>query len=500
MNKGLKKLILNFKKKAFKSKFNDTFGTKYFYIVGGIVIVVLLIFMFLFNTYKNSLVVDADGFFISGDSDVLSIKVDNDKKKELKTVNVNAFDNIYKTPLNVYYDSSKKHRINISYPLYTNEGISLINYSDDVNLINTKFVRSNGYKNMIFSYGKVFDTYGGGQIDKENYLFLSYSNGLYINLYDIEVNTNNGTYTIPVNSIINFNTDSIRFFQREKDKFINKEIIGIDLDSIIKFYYSDIEEYEYKYEEVLEGIGSAYKKPEKIDVPDEPIDPDNPKEDVDYGGDDDNGNGNYEKPDFVYVKPTVKSGEFSANVYSMKGSIEVNDPAGVITKAPTYTLRVKGKTYLKRTFYGSNTFTITGLVANTTFDIIGQYTYLDEDMETKKLVTFYSGTVKTKDISSLSPIKIDHESLYKYPKKVEVNNLEIKSDLNSEAINGIYKTSVKIDGIDYYLSPSSIQSLINGNEVDTSTSNSLKSNTKYNYTINYCCDLFTGIMQLYENT
>lgn len=484
MNKKLKKLILNFKKKAFKSKFNDNFGTKYFYIVGGIVIVTLLIFMFLFNSYSDGIVVDSDGLFISNDSDVLSIKVDNDKKNELNTVSVNAFDTIYKTPLNVYYDSSKKHAINITYPLFSNEGTSLINYNEDVNLINNKFVRSNGYSNMIFSYGKAFDTYGG-EVDKENYLFLSYSNGLFINLYDLEINTLNGTYVIPVNSIINFNTDSIKYFEKDDNLFVSKEIIGVDLDSNVRFYFYDIEEYEYTYEKLLEGIGSSYRKPENIDIPDEPINPEKPKEEVDYNDGDNTGDNNYEEPEFVYVKPTVKSGDFSANVYSIKGSIEVNDPSGVITKAPTYTLRVKGKTYLKRSFYGSNTFTIAGLTSSTTFDIVGQYTYLDEDMETKKLVTFYRGTLTTKDLSSLSPIKISHESLYKYPKKVEVNNLEINSDLNSEAINGIYKISVKIDGNDYYLTPANIQTLISGNEIDTSTSNSLKSNSKYNYTVNF---------------
>lgn len=485
MNKKLKKLILNFKKKAFKSKFNDSFGTKYFYIVGGIVVITLLIFMFLFNSYSDGLIVDSDGLFISNSSDVLSIKVDNDKEKVLNTVSVKAFDTIYKTPLNVYYDASKKHAINITYPLYVNEGTSLINYNEDVNLINSKFVRSNAYTNMIFSYGKAFDTYGG-EVDRDNYLFLSYSNGLFINLYDLEINTLNGNYIIPVNSIISFNTDSIKYFEKDGDVFKNKEIIGIDLDSNVRFYFNDVIEHLYKYEELLEGIGSAYKKPEIIEIPDEPIKPDEPKEEIDYNdGNGNDGNGKYEEPEFVYVKPTVKSGEFSANVYSMKGSIEVNDPSGVITKAPTYTLRVKGKTYLKRSFYGSNTFNITGLIPNTTYDIIAQYTYLDEDMETKKLVTFYTGSVTTKDISSLSPIKISHESLYKYPKKVEVNNIEINSNLDDEAINGIYKISIKIDGTDYYLTPSNIQSLITGKDVDTSTSNSLKSNTKYNYSINF---------------
>lgn len=484
MKKKLKKLILNFKKKAFKSKFDDNFGAKYFYIVGGIVVVTLLIFMFLFNSYSDGLVVDSDGLFISNDSDVLSIKVDNDKKKELSTVSVKAFDTIYKTPLNVYYDSSKKHAINITYPLFSKEGTSLINYNEDVNLINNKFVRSNGYSNMIFSYGKAFDTYGG-EVDREKYLFLSYSNGLFINLYDIEINTLNGTYVIPVNSIINFNTDNIKYFEKTDNIFVNKEIIGIDLDSNIRFYFYDIEEFEYTYESLLEGIGSSYRKPEKIDIPDEPVNPEKPDEEIDYNDGDNTGDNKYDEPEFVYVKPTVKSGEFSANVYSINGSIEVDDPSGVITKAPTYTLRVKGKTYLKRTFYGSNTFTISGLTSSTTFDIVGQYTYLDEDMETKKLATFYRGTLTTKDISSLSPIKISHESLYKYPKKVEVNNLEIDSDLKSEAINGIYKISIKIDGSDYYLTPANIQSLISGSQIDASTSNSLKSNEKYNYTVNF---------------
>ena len=42
------------------------------------------------------------------------------------------------------------------------------------------------------------------QIDKESYLFLSYQDGIFINLYDVKIETTANEYIIPVNSFIYF--------------------------------------------------------------------------------------------------------------------------------------------------------------------------------------------------------------------------------------------------------------------------------------------------------
>ena len=80
----------------------------------------------------------------------------------------------------------------------------------------------------------------------------------------------------------------------------------------------------------------------------------------------------------------VTSSELVGNVYSITGSIQIVDPAQVITKAPTYTIYVNNKVSTRRTYYSSGNIAITGLKSETEYVIVGQYTYLDKDGESKK--------------------------------------------------------------------------------------------------------------------
>jgi hypothetical protein len=78
------------------------------------------------------------------------------------------------------------------------------------------------------------------------------------------------------------------------------------------------------------------------------------------------------KPDRPWEKPVVKSSEFKANVYSLEGNIKISDPAGVIKKAPTYTMYVDNKVYSRRTFYGSGNIVISGLSSETKYYIVSK--------------------------------------------------------------------------------------------------------------------------------
>ena len=81
---------------------------------------------------------------------------------------------------------------------------------------------------------------------------------------------------------------------------------------------------------------------------------------------------------------------------------------------------VNNKVYSRSTFYGSGNIVISGLTSETTYYIVGQYTYLDSDFKTQKLVTFYVGTVTTKNRDSLESIDLDFELGEIYSKKIEL--------------------------------------------------------------------------------
>lgn len=473
------------------NKFKDTVFIKYFiFVIMGLLGVAACVFLFLYTNYEEDFVIDIDGYMI-GTGTLEDLKSDEVKLEKISTVKVKSNDTIYKNSFNKYINGDKRKSVNINYPLYVNNGLAIINYNEKVNLIDKNLKRSTGYRNLILSYGKIYDGNDYTQIDQESYLFLSYEDGIYINLYDLKVKTTVNTYEIPTNSIIYFMDDKINYFERKNNKFIRKTINDVDYQSILNFYYSGKEEnYEYTYEKLLVGIGLLYIKEEIPDFEDleegeqiidiekeEVIVPD--KEETEDGGKE-----NVKVPaGKKWKKPTVSSSELTPNVYSMSGKIKISDPAGVITKAPTYTMYVDNKVYSRRTFYGSGDIVISGLLSETNYYIVGQYTYLDSDFKTQKLVTFYIGSVTTKNRSSLEKIDLSYELGDVYSKKIEINKVKITSSLNSEALRGVRKVALLVNGDTYNLNTKRVQSLLNGNEITIDTSESLASNSKINFEI-----------------
>lgn len=451
------------------------------------VISLIYIFNYLFNTYNPYIIVENEGFML-GNNQLANILNKEDIRKydnNLNTVDMHEANYIYKMALNKYANKDKE-AIDISYPLFINDGLSIVNYNDDTNLINSNLKRTLGGANQVFSYGKAYELNNYDPIDNVSYILLNYSNGIYINLYDLKVKTNTSEYEIPVNSFIYFFDNQINYYERNNDLFTKKQILDIDYNSILSFYYDSLnQEYSYKYEDFLVGVGKIYKEeivvpPKKIIKEEEQIEeveevvepivkpepkPAKPKD---------------------WVKPTVISSELDAKVYSANGTITINDPAGVIVKAPSYTFINNGKTYSRKSFYTTGDFTITGLKPETTFDVVGQYTYLDEDFKTRKIVTFFADTITTKNTESLDPIELSFNMGDIYSRKIELNDLKIVSNINSEVLKGVRSVAFTIDGENYYLSTANVSNLTKGLTLsNVSTSDSLSSNHEYNFEISF---------------
>ena len=377
---------------------------------------------------------------------------------------------------NLAVDDKKKTSVNVYYPLYVNNGLTIINYNESINLIDKNFNRITGYKDLIISYGKIYDNTDFSQLDQESYILLQYENGIFINLYDIEVKTITQTITIPTNSFLFFFEDKINYYERTSEGFQKKVIQGVDLDSKIKFYYEGQNEiYEYTYEQLITGTESVYihEEPpviEEIVVPEEieveyippVVEPSPPVE-------------------REWEKPSVKVEDFTGNVYSIESKITIKDPAGVITTAPTFTLYANNKVVTRRMFYGSGQIKITGLSSETEYTIVGQYTYLAEDKESKRVVTFYKGTVQTKDRSSLETISLEFEKGDIFSQKVVFNNVKITSSLESEAIYGIKNFAIKLNGDSYTISKNKLVELLNGNSIKIETKDVLPSNSNIDF-------------------
>ncbi len=460
------------------------FNSKIFKVIPIVLIVLVIIFLvafnYLFNNFTPILRLENNGFIISTkvSPDTLRSSL-NDDNKVLNVVDVKENEYIYKT-LNNYVNNDRKELVDIYYPIYINDGLSIINYNEDTNLIDANLERSIGLSSHVYSYGNVYNL-SDYEKEEDGYLLLSYPNGVYVNLYDLKIKTEVNEYNIPLNSFIYFEEDKIGYFERNNSEFIRKEIIDVDYNSTIAFYYESAkEDYHYTYEEFLIGIGKLYKKDDII-VPNKPI---VKEEDIIEEVVDDEEKPVIKQPDFVWIKPTVSVDGFIPNVYSASTNLVLNDPAGVITKAPTFTVISSGRTYSRRTFYSNGKIYISGLTPNSEFQIMGQYTYLDEDLVTKKMVTFYLDTINTLDTTNLSAIDINYTLGNIYSKKLELATLKIVSDLNSEVMRGIRNISFTVNGEDYYIPKQKYVSLINGEEVkEVSSSESLNSNSEYDFEI-----------------
>ena len=206
------------------NKFKDSFFVKYFiFIIMGLLGLAACIFLFLYTNYKEDFVIDLDGYMIST-STLEDIKSDDVSLEKISTVKVKSQDTIYKNKFNKYINGNKRKSVNINYPLYVNDGLTIVNYNESVNLLNTDLERSTGYRNLVLSYGKIYDGNDYTQIDKESYLLLSYEDDLFINLYDLKIETTLNTYEIPTNSIIYFMDDRINYFERKNNIFIRKTL------------------------------------------------------------------------------------------------------------------------------------------------------------------------------------------------------------------------------------------------------------------------------------
>lgn len=474
-------------KKAFHlKKFKDNFIIRNFvFIVMGLLVITAGIFIFLYNNYKEDFIIDLDGYMIGVD-DLNDIKSDNFELEKLDVVKVKGNDYIYKNSFDTYVDS-KKNKVNIGLPLFANDGLMIVNYNETVNLLDSELNRSVGEKNLILSYGKKYDSRDYTQIDQESYLFLSYKDGIFINLYDLRVDTYLNSYIIPTNSIIYFTEDRINYFQRDDNKFIRQTILDVDYNSKLSFYSSGQKEtFDFTYEELLIGIEVIFLEVEipdfsdieegeqDVEIEDEKVlfIPDNKKEPSEHT-----------KPEKYWEKPVVKVNEFKANVYSLESTIKIADPAGVIKKAPSFTFYVDNKVYSRRSFYNTGGIVISGLSAETSYYIVGQYTYLDSDFKTQKVVTFYVGNVSTLSRDLLEKIDLEYELGEIYSRKIVLNDVSITSSLTSEALRGVRRVILKVNGDAYNLSTTKTQNLLNGKKITIDTSESLPSNSDIDFEI-----------------
>ena len=495
--------------KDLKEKFSSLEIKPQFLIMGLIaIIMVISLIYFIFLKYSPIMNFKYEGYAIKGKEiteNLLGASKNSDSsdntEKNIDLAKIEEQGTIFKKLGTYFIGNKEKTEIDLSYPIYINDKNTIYNLSQDITLISKDFEKVAGYPNISIADGKVYNGNSLERADSKEYIFAKTEEGIYINLKEIKINTTANEYVVPVNSLIVFEENEIKYYSLANNILVFNRINDVDYNSqvIIKNIEDNTQKVDNKhnYEELLTYLGIIGNAKNDVENSQEVVE----KEDTSANKteeDNEAGSNNQEEQkqetqpesnestnqENKYIKPEVTAEEFTAEVYSAKSVLTIKDPTARIIEAPTFEIYKDGKIYLRRTYTQAGEIVVTGLDADTEYEIIGKYIYKNE--EDKKIEnTFFKGTVKTKGYEALGIIELAKEEGEIYNNKIQIKNVKIISDLHNEVIKGIDTVELKTGSIKTVLKNKELNDLIQGKEITIESSEGLKSNEKIEYELKF---------------
>ena len=484
--------------KAFKKVTNKISNSKIiknpvFLVIGLIaIILVIALIYFIFLKYSPIMNFKYEGYAISGKDiteNLLGSSEDSATNKNIELTKIEEQGTIFKKLNDYFVGVKEKTEINLNYPIYINGNSAIYNLAESNTLISKDFEEIAGYPNLSISEGKVYDGNNLERADGKEYIFVKTTDEIYINLYEIKIKTTANEYTIPVNSILAFTENSIRYYTVNNNVLVFNQINDVDSNSNVEMV-----ENNYTYEDLLTRLGILQAEDTntantQTDIIQENTASDNntnDNENIESENEETNQENSTDttQEQSSYIKPEVTVEDFTAEVYTAKSTLTIKDLAGRIIEAPTFEIYKDGKIYLRRTFNKSGEIQITGLVPETEYKIVGKYVYLNENGQ-KVENTFYEGTCTTKGYEELGSIDIQKENGEIFSNKIQLTKVKITSDLNAEVIKGINQVEIETGNIRTVLKNSQVNELLQGKEITIESSEGLKSDSKINYVIKF---------------
>ena len=484
--------------KAFKKITNKISNSKIiknpvFLVIGLIaIILVITLIYFIFLKYSPIMNFKYDGYAISGKDITENLlgsgETDNtNTNKNIELTKIEEQGTIFKKLNDYFVGNKEKTEINLNYPIYINDNSAIYNLAESSTLISKDFEEIAGYPNLSISEGKVYDGNNLERADAKEYIFVKTANEVYINLYEIKINTTANEYTIPVNSIMAFTENSIRYYTVNNNVLVFNQINDVDSNSNVQMV-----ENSYTYEELLTNLRILQKQPTNnennesqpniiIENSTNTKAEENQQNEVEQDKTEET---EQEESQNGYIKPEVSVEDFTPEVYTAESVLHIKDTSGRIVEAPTFEIYKDGKIYLRRTFSSSGEIQITGLIPETEYEVVGKYIYLNENNQ-KVENTFYEGTFTTKGYEELGSIDIQKENGEIYSNKIQLTKVKITSDLNAEVIKGISQVEIETGEIRTVLKNSQVNSLLKGEEITIESSEGLKSNSTIKYTLKF---------------
>ena len=489
---------------VFIKKGNRTINKPMYFAIGLLMMLIIIaIIYFIFLKYSPIMNFKYGGYAISGKEvteNLLGSSGDeeNGANKNIELTKIEEQGLIFKKLNSFFVGDKNKTEINLEYPIYINENSAIYNLSEDAILISKDFEEVSGYPNLSISEGKVYDGNNLERADGKEYIFVKTSEGIYINLQEIKLKTVVNEYTIPVNSIIAFSENGIRYYSVKNNVLVFNEIKDVDNNTNVQ-----IVENNYTYKDLLTRLGIIKEAPQNNEQTNEEQEStastDQSKNNEEDNSDNinentneidnnvnntENTNNTADNNQDAYIKPEVSCEEFTVEVYTATSTLHINDPAGRIIEAPTFEIYKDGKIYLRRVYTNSGTIQITGLLPDTEYEIKGKYIYLNENGQ-KIENQFYEGKFTTKGYDALGSIDIQKENGEIFSNKIQIQKVKITSDLNAEVLKGVNQVEIVTGDIKTVLKNNQINELLQGKEITIESSEGLQSNSKIDYEIKF---------------
>lgn len=488
-----------------------------------IVLILIYIIYLRFIPYETIIY---DGYAISGKdiaNNLLNTTFDVDEY--IDAMEVKDQDDIYQNMKSYYIGASKEKNINLNYPIYVNDTLALYNLSSNVILYTDSLQMIEGYPGFTLTSGALYNAKTLERADYHNYIIMRNSDNMYINTKEMEISTTKNKYKIKMNSIINFTDEFITYYTLEDGKFVYNKILDIDMNSLIKM--KELKK-EYNYKEFLLGLGIIQEekedqeenivieeeenkkeenknKEENVEetnvtveentIVEENLVPENIVEEVIEPEPEEN---QPSEDGMKWQKPTVSCTDFVANTYTATTEVSISDPSGVINKAVTFAFYKDGNLSFRSSAVSAGVLKVSKLVPNSTYNVIGTYQYTNAAggvIEAK----FLDQEFKTMNTDNIKPIDLKMKNGQIYPNKIEIVDLGIESDITDEAIFGVSKAKIIINGNENTVSTNILRNILNGNTIKYQSDENLESSTKYKYEIKFY-DTANNEMKLNNNT
>lgn len=207
-----------------------------------------------------------NGFALSDGNITVSLAKQPDDTDIQKTIEMIPFDiaeNIYKQGSRYFIGEKKKEPLQAAYPLFIENGMRLQLVDTDSVLITDNYESASVYLGMYIQNQAAYNP-DGERADAADYLFISLSNGNYVNLSDIFYRYKGEELHIPQSSIVRFAKDYISFYEIEDGVCYYNSIPYVSYDDVFVVGNEDL-----TYEELLLKLNIIHETPEFEDAPKE---------------------------------------------------------------------------------------------------------------------------------------------------------------------------------------------------------------------------------------